>query len=167
MTSKEVNKMANEERSQVDIEIEFPLVNFGGGKNGDEKAKTAMFDLTHETYSPFNGCQNWQVFIFCCTYGFAHKKVRKAPPGAPAMPPSAFKSDTRDVMRTIAIADTKDLRIIKKASGKNGYVRICEEYAYSALIEVYNRIKSMDDGKVNSGEEVLNKMIKEMENSRS
>ena len=126
--------MVDEQRSQVDIEIEFPLVNFGGGKNGDEKTKTAMFDLTHETYSPFNGCQNWQVFIFCCTYGFAHKKVKKTPPGAPAMPPSAFKSETRDVMRTIAIADTKDLRIIKKASGKNGYVRICEEYAYSALI---------------------------------
>ncbi len=159
--------MADEQRSQVDIEIEFPLVNFGGGKNGDDNAKTAMFDLTHETYSPFNGCQSWQVFIFCCTYGFAHKKVRKTPPGAPAMPPSAFKSDTRDVMRTIAIADTKDLRIIKKASGKNGYVRICEEYAYSALMEVYNRIKSFDDGKENSGEDVLNKMIKEIEDSRS
>jgi len=59
------------------------------------------------------------------------------------------------------------LRIIKKASGKDGYVRICEEYAYSALIEVYNKIKSMDDGKVKSGEEVLNKMIKEIESSRS
>ena len=159
--------MADEQRSQVDIEIEFPLVNFGGGKNGDDNAKTAMFDLTHETYSPFNGCQNWQIFIFCCTYGFAHKKVRKTPPGAPAMPPSAFKSDTRDVMRTIAIADTKDLRIIKKASGKNGYVRICEEYAYSALSEVYNRINTKDGGKANSGEDVLNKMIKEIEASRS
>jgi hypothetical protein len=159
--------MADEQRSQVDIEIEFPLVNFGGGKNGDDKAKTAMFNLTHEAYSPFNGCQAWQVFIFCCTYGFAHKKVRKTPPGAPAMPPSAFKSDTRDVMRTIAIADTKDLRIIKRASGKNGYVRICEEYAYSALSEVYNRILSFDDGKENSGEDVLNKMIKEIEESRS
>ena len=69
--------------------------------------------------------------------------------------------------RKLLLATTKDLRIIKKASGKNGYVRICEEYAYSALIEVYNRIKSMDDDEVNSGEEVLNKMIKEMENSRS
>ena len=83
------------------------------------------------------------------------------------MPPSAFKSDTRDVMRAIAIADTKDLRIIKKASGKNGYVRICEEYAYSALSEVYNRIKTRDNDKVNSGEDVLNKMIKEIEDSRS
>ena len=59
------------------------------------------------------------------------------------------------------------MRIIKKASGKDGYVRICEEYAYSALTEVYNRIKSMDDDKVKSGEEVLNKMIKEIESSRS
>ena len=159
--------MANEQRSQADIEIEFPLVNFGGGKNGDEKAKTAMFDLTHETYSPFNGCQNWQVFIFCCTYGFAHKKVKKTPPGAPAMPASAFKSETRDVMRAIAIADTKNLRIIKKASGKDGYVRICEEFAYGSLDEVYKRIRTMDDGTEKSGEDVLNKMIKEIENSRN
>ena len=108
MTSKEVNEMADEQRTQADIEIEFPLVNFGGGKNGDTKAKDAMFALTTGlTGSPFNGCQNWQVFIFCCTYGFAHKKVRKAPPGAGAMPASAFKSDTRDIMRTIAIAETK------------------------------------------------------------
>ena len=160
--------MADEQRTQADIEIEFPLVNFGGGKNGDTKAKDAMFALTTGlTGSPFNGCQNWQVFIFCCTYGFAHKKVRKAPPGAGAMPASAFKSDTRDIMRTIAIAETKDLRIIKKASGKNGYVRICEEYAYSALGEVYNRIASLDDGKEKTGEDVLNKMIKEIEDSRS
>ena len=36
--------MVDEQRTQADIEIEFPLVNFGGGKNGDEKAKTAMFE---------------------------------------------------------------------------------------------------------------------------
>ena len=159
--------MANDDRSAADIDIEFPLVNFGGGAGGDQNAKQAMFDLTHEIYSPFNGCDNWQVFIFCCTYGFGKKKIRKPVPGKGTLPTTAFRGNTRDVMRAIAIAETKDLRIIKKASGKDGYVRICEEYAYSALIEVYNRIKSMDDDKVKSGEEVLNKMIKEIESSRS
>jgi hypothetical protein len=159
--------MTNEPRSQADIEIDFPLVNFGGHAKGDPKAKAAMFDLTHEAYSPFNGCQNWQVFIFCCTYGFANKKIRKNPPGQGTLPTTAFKSDTRDIMRAIAIAETKDLKIIKKASGKDGYVRICEEYAYSSLSEVYNRIRTKDDGKEKSGEDVLNKMIKEIDNTRT
>ena len=159
--------MANDDRSAADIDIEFPLVNFGGGKGGDQNAKQAMFDLTHEIYSPFNGCDNWQVFIFCCTYGFGKKKIRKPVPGKGTLPTTAFRGNTRDVMRAIAIAETKDLRVIKKATGKDGYVRICEEFAYSSLNEVYKRIRTMDDGTEKSGEDVLNKMIKEMENSRN
>lgn len=162
-------RLSNNERSQTDVEIEFPAVNFGGtGKNEEsKKIKQMMFDLTHESWSPFNGCENWQVFIFCCTYGFAKKKVRKPPPGQGSMPPSAFKTDTRDIMRAIAIAETKNLKIIKKASGKDGYVRICEEYAFSAFSEVYNRIKTRDDGQENSGENVLNVMLNEIESSHN
>ncbi len=165
----EAYTLSNNERSQADVEIEFPSVNFGGTGSSAEskKAKQVMFDLTHESWSPFNGCENWQPFIFCCTYGFAKKKIRKNPPGQGSMPPSAFKSDTRDIMRAIAIAETGKLQIIKKASTNEGYVRICEEYAYSSLHEVYNRIKTMDDGKENSGEDVLNTMLNEIENSRN
>ena len=159
--------MANDDRSAADIDIEFPLVNFGGGAGGDQNAKQAMFDLTHEIYSPFNGCDNWQVFIFCCTYGFGKKKIRKPVPGKGTLPTTAFRGNTRDVMRAIAIAETKDLRVIKKATGKDGYVRICEEFAYASLDEVYKRIKTMDGDTVKSGEDVLNKMIHEMENSRN
>jgi len=159
--------MANDDRSAADIDIEFPLVNFGGGSGGDQNAKQAMFDLTHEIYSPFNGCDNWQVFIFCCTYGFGKKKIRKPVPGKGTLPTTAFRGNTRDVMRAIAIAETKDLRVIKKATGKDGYVRICEEFAYASLNEVYKRIRTMDDDTEKSGEDVLNKMIKEMENSRN
>ena len=159
--------MANDDRSAADIDIEFPLVNFGGGSGGDQNAKQAMFDLTHEIYSPFNGCDNWQVFIFCCTYGFGKKKIRKPVPGKGTLPTTAFRGNTRDVMRAIAIAETKDLRVIKKATGKDGYVRICEEFAYASLDEVYKRIRTMDDDTEKSGEDVLNKMIKEMENSRN
>ena len=159
--------MANDDRSAADIDIEFPLVNFGGGAGGDQNAKQAMFDLTHEIYSPFNGCDNWQVFIFCCTYGFGKKKIRKPVPGKGTLPTTAFRGNTRDVMRAIAIAETKDLRVIKKATGKDGYVRICEEFAYASLNEVYKRIRTMDDGTEKSGEDVLNKMIHEMENSRN
>ena len=46
-------------------------------------------------------------------------------------------------------------------------VRIFEEFAYGSLDEVYKRIRTMDDGTEKSGEDVLNKMIKEIENSRN
>lgn len=162
----EESKLSNRERSQIDVEIEFPAVNFGGTGKSDESMKTKqmMFDLVHESWSPFNKCENWQVFILCCTYGFAKNKIRKSPPGQGSLPSSAFKTDTRDIMRSIAIAETKDLSIIKKASGKDGYVRICEEYAYSALPEVYNRLRTKDDGKEQCGEDVLNAMLKEIIN---
>lgn len=161
-------KLSEKEITEADIEIAFPLVSFGGtGDGSDPKAKTAMLDLTHESWSPFNRCENWQVFIFCCSYGFAKKKIRKPPPGKGSMPPSAFKTETRDLMRAIAIAEENDLRIIKKASGKDGYVRICEEYAYSALQEVYNRIKTKDDAAADSHEIVIDNMIREIEDSRN
>ena len=162
----EVYKLSSSGRSQMDIEIEFPAVNFGGAGKGakNEEAKQMMFNLVHESWSPFNGCENWQVFIFCCTYGFAKNKIRKSPPGQGSLPPSAFKTDTRDIMRSIAIAETKDLAIIKKASGKDGYVRICEEYAYSAFSEVYNRLRTMDDGKEQCGEDVIDTMLREIIN---
>ena len=164
----EVYTLSNEVRSQADIEIEFPLVNFGGAGSDEDckNAKQTMADLTQADWSPFKGCEKWQVFIFCCSYGFANNKVRKTPPGQGSMPTSAFKTDTRDIMRAIAIAETKDLKIIKKASGKKGYVRICEEYAYSSLHEIHTRIRTRDDGKENSGEYVLNSMLNEIENSR-
>ena len=159
--------MTKKDFSEDDIEIAFPLVSFGGtGAGSDPSAKKAMPELTHESWSPFNGCMNWQVFIFCCAYGFGKKKARKVVPGKESMPPSAFKAETRDLMRAIAIAETKNLRIIKEPRGKDGYVRICEEYAYSALNEVYNRLRTKDDGTVDSAEIVMDNMIREIEDSR-
>ena len=150
--------------SEADIEIAFPLVNFGVS---DPDAKHIMNELTHESWSPFNGCENWQPFLFCCAYGFAKKKARIPPPGNGSMPPSAFKTETRDLMRAIAIAETGDLKIIKKASGKDGYVRICEEYAYSALKEVYDRLRTKDDNTIASPEMVIDKMLNEIESERN
>ena len=154
------------DKDSADIEIAFPLVNFAIGTGGDKDAKIMVNALTRETWSPFNGCENWQPFIFCATYGYAKKKSRIPPPGSGTMPASAFKTETRDLMRAIAIADTDDLRIIKKASGKEGYVKISEEYAYSALKEVHDRLKTRDDGEEVSPEAVIEKMIHEVEDAR-
>ena len=63
------------DKDSADIEIAFPLVNFAIGTGGDKDAKSMVNALTRETWSPFNGCENWQPFIFCATYGYAKKRV--------------------------------------------------------------------------------------------
>ena len=68
-------------------------------------------------------------------------------------------------MRSLAIAKAEDLKIIKKSSGKEGYVKICEEYAFSGFDEVYNRIKNRDS--TISAENILNEMLNEVESERN
>ena len=142
-----------------DVEIEFPWVNYGAG---DGEVKNKMLELTTQTWSPFNGCDNAQVFIFCMSYAFAKNKTSIPPPGSSgSMPPSAFKLEMRDLMRAVAIAKTGELKIIKKSGD---YVKICEGYAYSAFEEVYNRIKNRDSEI--SPEMILDEMINEVESKR-
>lgn len=142
-----------------DVEIEFPWVNYGAS---DKETKERMTELTTQNWSPFNGYDNAAVFIFCMSYAFGKDKTPMSPPkGSGSMPPSAFKMEMRDLMRSLAIAQTGDLKIIKKSSGKEGYVRICEEYAYSGFNEVYNRLKNRDS--TVSPENILNEMLDEVE----
>ncbi len=145
-----------------DAEIEFPWVNYGAS---DKKTKERMTELTTQSWSPFNGYDNAAIFIFCMSYAFGKDKTPMPPPkGSGSMPPSAFKSEMRDLMRTLAIAKTGNLKIIKKSSGKEGYVKICEEYAYSAFDEVYNRLKKKDS--TISPENNLNEMLNEIESEK-
>jgi len=145
-----------------DAEIEFPWVNYGVG---NEEVKKGMIELTTQSWSPFNGYDNAAVFIFCMSYAFAKGKTPMPPQGNKgSMPPSAFKTDMRDLMRSLAIAKTGNLKIIKKSSGKEGYVKICEDYAYSSFGEVYNRLKNRDS--TISAENILNEMLNEVESER-
>ena len=144
------------------VEIEFPWVNYGAG-DGERKRK--MTELTTQSWSIFNGYDHAAVFIFCMAYAFAKDKTPIPPKGSGSMPPSSFKRDIRDLMRALAIAKTADLRIIKKSSGKGGYVKICEEYASAGFDEVYNKIKNRDSSV--SAESILNEMLNEVESERS
>jgi len=146
-----------------DAEIEFPWVNYGAS---DKQTKEKMIELTNQNWSPFNGYDNAVVFIFCMSYAFAKNKTPMPPPGSSgSMPPSAFKMEMRDLMRSLAIAKDGDLKVIKKSSGKEGYVKICEQYAHSAFDEVYNRIKNRDS--TISAENILNEMLNEIESERN
>jgi len=55
--------------------------------------------------------------------------------------------------------------LIKKSSGKEGYVKICEGYAFSGFDEVYNRIKNRDS--TISAENIVNEMLNETESERN
>ena len=157
--------MSNKEKmTAADIEIAFPNVNFGVE---DKEAQGMMSELVHESWSPFVDCDRWIPFMFCCAYGFAKKLTRKRPPGQGSLPAKVFLNNTRFLMRAIAIAETDSLDIIKKPNGKDGYVYICEEYAYAALENVYKRLSTRDDGTESTVERVMDKMISEIQSEQN
>ena len=141
-----------------DFDIEFgPWINYGKSdtKNniGDK-----MTELKTSTWSPFNGCDSAQIFIFCMSYAFAKGRLPKYPPGSGgSMPASAFKGDMRNFMKTVAIAYTKDLEVITKP---NDVVKICEGYAYASFLEIYDRIKNRDTAI--SNEMILDSILREI-----
>ena len=162
--------MSNKEKMTVaDIEIAFPSVNFGGAtaSGGTKEAQSMMGELVNESWSPFVDCDRWIPFMFCCAYGFAKKLTRKRPPGQGSLPAKVFLENTRFLMRAIAIAETNNLDIIKKPNGKDGYVYICEDYAYAALEKVYKRLSTRDDGTESTVERVMDKMISEIQSEQN
>ena len=145
-----------------DADIEFPWVNYGAA---DKHVKDKMIELTTQSWSPFNEHDFATVFIFCMAYAFAKGKTPIPPPkGSGSMPPSAFKGNMRQLMCILAIAETGELKTIKKSAGKGGYVKICERYAFAGFSEVYNKIKNRDSSI--TAESVLNEMLNAIEVER-
>ena len=143
-----------------DFDINFPpWINYG---KGDKKNKIGekMDDLKRESWSPFNGCDSAQIFIFCMAYAVAkNRRAEKRPPGGRgSMPGSAFKRDMRDFMKAVAIAHTSDLDIITKP---NEVVKIAENYAYAGFLEVYNKIQLGNQNHM-SRENILNEFLHEV-----
>lgn len=120
------------------FDIDFgPWINYGNANKTDQIG-SKMQDLTTKEWSPFNGHDMAKVFIFCMSYAFA-KKIPdpKSPPGSGSMPASAFDQEMRNFMKFVAIASEKNLDVIIDA---NKVVKICEAYAYSGFLEVYDKI---------------------------
>lgn len=145
-----------------DFDINFPWVNYGKSDK-ENKIGQKMEELVSMPWSPFNGCDYAQVFIFCMSYAYALGREPIDPPGnTGSMPPSAFKRDMRDFMKAIAIAHAKNLDVITKP---NEVVRICEGYAYASFLEVYDKIYSRDTSI--SNEMVLDSFLQTIESKRN
>ena len=121
-----------------DFDINFPpWINYGLGDTEND-IKRKMDDLVHGVWSPFNGCDIAQVFIFCMSYTFAKGRLPRRPPGGKgSMPASAFKRDMRDFMKIVAINHKGDLNIIRNPKD---VVKIAEDYAYAGFLEVYEKV---------------------------
>ena len=117
-------------------EIKFPDVNYGAAN------KEKIRDLTISEWSPFFGKDYWEVFIFSMGYAYAKGLKPKKVPGTGTMPARVFGSETRHLMRSLAIDHAKKagkpdpaISVIKHP---RSYVTICEEYAAAGLPEIYS-----------------------------
>lgn len=146
-----------------DFDINFgPWINYGKSDK-DNQIGEKMEELKSMNWSPFNGCDYAQIFIFCMSYAFAKGRLPRHPPGSNgSLPASAFKKDMRDFMKAVAIAHTKDLDVITKP---NEVVKICEGFAYASFLEVYDRIKTRDS--TISNEMILDSFLQEIESERN
>lgn len=142
-------------------EINFPDVNYGH----DNKEK--YYELTTNEWSPFIGCEYWEVFIFSMSYAYAKGIKAEKITGAGSMPSTVFQIGTRDLMRALAIdhqlksGNPHAIDIIKSPKE---YVKLCELYAYAGFKEIYNIIKN-NNGE-NKTNDILMNLIKEISNSR-
>jgi hypothetical protein len=135
-------------------DINFPDINYG------KKNKDLYDELTQAEYSPFFGCNYWEIFIFCMTYAYAKGLTPKEVPGTGSLPARVFQTETRDVMRALAIDYTGSLDIIKNS---REYVKICEQFAYAGFDEIYKRIT--DKASETPVEDILMNLIKEIHGS--
>ena len=134
----------------VDEDINFPKVNYGK-KNVDR-----IHELTIADWSPFFDHGYWEIFIFCMSYAYVKGLKPEKVPGTATMPADAFKTETRHLMRALAIDYKNDISVIKNS---RDYVTICEQFAYVGFDEVYNMIKNRPSEK--AVDSVLFDMINE------
>ena len=122
-----------------DFDINFPAwINYGKGDR-ENKIGDKMNELVTATWSPFNGCDIAQVFIFCMAYAAAKGRIPQKPPGSSgSMPGSAFKKDMRDFMKVVAITHTNKLEV---TTDPKEVVKIAEGFAYASFLEVYDKIQ--------------------------
>lgn len=93
---------------------------------------------------------------------------KKLPPkpfkklSSPQMPAKAFHEDMRTLMRSLAIGDTGNIKIILK---NPEVIRICEEYANAGIQELYFLIKNKSSDV--TSEQVLDDIITSCQNARN
>lgn len=138
-----------------DFDIKFgPWLNYDKTKYGEQ-----MNELISESWSPFNGCDIAQVFIYCMAHAYARGKSPGKPSssGGGSMPASAFKRDMRDFMKALAVAHDGKLDVI---ADPKRVVEIGEGYAFAGFPEIYDRIKNRNSDI--SPEQILDQILREI-----
>lgn len=136
-------------------DIKFPDVNYG------ESNKDHYLELTSQEWSPFYNHNNWEIFIFSMSYGFAKNLEPIEPTGKGTMNAKVFSPPVRHLMRSLAIKYTEDISVIKDS---NKVVKICEKYANAGFQEIYTRIKNRPSEK--PIEKIFTDMINEINRDR-
>ena len=109
--------------SSGDFEIGWPDIGF---KNSDQVMYQYL--TKKESRTPFSGMLMSEVFIYAMSLGY--KDGKRVPYAAkerfPNMPPNAFNSEMRWIMRSISITVEEDLEHVVEHSK---VVKIAEEFA--------------------------------------
>ena len=113
--------------SSAAFEIDFPDVGFR-----EEDQEYYKYLVTRDAGTPFSGLTMADVFIYAMALGF--KKGKKTPyqekERLPNMPPAAFNSEMRWLMRSVAITEKEELEPI--IDHKN-VLEIAEGYANTGI----------------------------------
>ena len=142
-----------------DFDIKFgPWLGYGKKEIGDK-----MTELVSESWSPFNGCDIAQVFIYCMAYAFAKGRSPNKPPGGSnSIPASAFKRDMRDFMKALSITHDGNLNVM---ADPKRVVKIGEGFAFAGFEEVYDRIKNRRSEI--TPEQILEQILREIDNAHN
>ena len=126
----------------------------------DRQHQDMYRDLTSQDWSPFNKRTNATAFIFSMAYAFSNG-IKPLALGTDTLklPPYAFDTQMRTLMRSLAIHLKGDVNVIKD---NNVVIKICSEHANAAIGEVYQRIKEKEQQF--TSENILEKIIDESRN---
>lgn len=131
-----------------DLDTKFPEVFY------NREHQNIYHELINEEWSPFKGKTMADVFIFAMAYAYAARLKPVPLERGIKMPPTAFDSEKRGLMRSLAMYTKKDMRVIKD---NLSVIKICEEYANAAIKKVHLNIKEKDPDY--TSEEVLENMV--------
>ena len=131
-----------------ELDIKFPEINY-------DASKSNMYEyLKTDPTSPFANNTYAEIFIFAMALakrnGMAPEKLEKPS----KLPPGAFNSNMRTLMRSIMIDEHKNVYSIRD----NTELRhMCEKYANAGISMLYLKIKEKQLGQ--DGEDVLAELI--------
>ena len=139
-----------------EFEIDFPDVAYD--KNDQEFYASLVAE---DSSSIFKNRTRVDVFMYAMALGFNAKKRLPLEKKAANLNPSAISGEMRWLMRSVAVADTEDLNVIKS---HKKVIEIAEEYANAGIHIIRDMIKksTLESEKEVEFQSVLYAQIKKM-----